>query len=103
MAASPGELSPHLVIVFSTAALVGPVERFPAHYRFVGPSISDRPESTEFPFDQLRRPWRAALDGHGHAEASGRFYQTAIAALAGRAEAARRAGRTARARARRAE
>ena len=76
-----GELSPHLVIAFTTSALVGPVENFPAHYRFVGPSISDRPESTEFPFEQLRRPCVLVSIGTVNAEAGGRFYATAIAAL----------------------
>jgi MGT family glycosyltransferase len=76
-----GELSPHLVIAFTTSALVGPVERFPAHYRFVGPSISDRPEATEFPFDQLRRPCVLVSIGTVNADAGGRFYATTLAAL----------------------
>ncbi|MDB4958989.1 MAG: glycosyl transferase [Myxococcales bacterium] len=76
-----GELSPHLVIAFTTEAMVGPLERFPAHYRFVGPSISDRPETAAFPFDQLRRPCVLVSMGTVNAEASGRFYATTIAAL----------------------
>ena len=76
-----GELSPHRVIAFTTSALVGPREQFPAHYRFVGPSISDRPETTPFPFEQLRRPCVLVSMGTVNAEASGRFYATAIAAL----------------------
>jgi MGT family glycosyltransferase len=76
-----GELSPHLVIAFTTSALVGPADRFPAHYRFVGPSISDRPEPTPFPFDELRRPCVLVSMGTVNAEASGRFYATTIAAL----------------------
>src|SRR5262249_30040793 len=76
-----GELSPHRVIAFTTSALVGPAERFPAHYRFVGPSISDRPEATPFPFEELRRPCVLVSMGTVNAEASGRFYATAIAAL----------------------
>jgi MGT family glycosyltransferase len=76
-----GELSPHRVIAFTTSALVGPAERFPAHYRFVGPSISDRPESTPFPFDQLRRPCVLVTMGTVNAEASERFYTTTLAAL----------------------
>ncbi len=75
------ELSPHLVIAFTTAALVGPLE-FPAHYRFVGPSISDRPETAEFPWDALADMPRVLVSmGTVNAEASGRFYATAIAAL----------------------
>ncbi|HUJ57471.1 MAG TPA: nucleotide disphospho-sugar-binding domain-containing protein [Kofleriaceae bacterium] len=75
------EISPHLVIAFTTEALVGPRDRFPQHYRFVGPSIHDRPERAAFPFDQLRRPCVLVSMGTVNAEASGRFYQTAIAAL----------------------
>jgi MGT family glycosyltransferase len=71
------------VIAFTTSALVGPLERFPAHYRFVGPSISDRPETAPFPFEQLRRPCVLVSMGTVNAEASGRFYATAIAALGG--------------------
>jgi len=76
-----GELSPHRVIAFTTSALVGPAEKFPPHYRFVGPSISDRPETTPFPFDQLRRPCALVSMGTVNAEASGRFYATTIAGL----------------------
>jgi MGT family glycosyltransferase len=81
-ATGDGELSPHLVIAFTTAALVGPLERFPAHYRFVGPSIADRPEATPFPFDQLRRPCVLVSMGTVNAEISGRFYATTALALA---------------------
>jgi MGT family glycosyltransferase len=76
-----GELSPHLVVAFTTSALVGPADKFPPHYRFVGPSISDRPETTQFPFDELRRPCVLVSMGTVNAEASGRFYATTIAAL----------------------
>jgi MGT family glycosyltransferase len=75
------EISPHLVIAFTTEALVGPREQFPAHYRFVGPSIHDRPETAAFPFDELRRPCALVSMGTVNAEASGRFYATVIAAL----------------------
>ncbi len=80
--AETGELSPHLVIAFTTEALVGPLAQFPAHYRFVGPSISDRPEPTPFPWDQLGdRPRVLVSMGTVNAEAAGRFYQVALAAL----------------------
>ena len=75
------ELSPHLVIAFTTSALV-PGE-LPAHYRLVGSSTFDRPEPTPFPFDELRAPCVLISMGTVNAEASGRFYQTVIAALAG--------------------
>jgi MGT family glycosyltransferase len=87
VALAPGEvleLSPHLVLAFTTEAMVGPLDRFPAHYRFVGPSIADRPEPTEFPWDRLRAGVPRVLVSMGtvNAEASGRFYATVIAALA---------------------
>ena len=53
---APGDevcLSPHRVVVFSTEALVGPTDRFGANYRFVGPSIHDRPGPRPFPLDSL--------------------------------------------------
>jgi MGT family glycosyltransferase len=79
------ELSPHLVLAFTTEAMVGPLERFPARYRFVGPSIADRPEATAFPWDALAtdRPRVLVSMGTVNADASGRFYATVIAALAG--------------------
>jgi MGT family glycosyltransferase len=82
--ASPaGELSPHLVLAFTTEALVGPLDRFPPHYRFVGPAIADRPEPTPFPWERLRRPCVLISMGTVNADASGRFYATAVAALRG--------------------
>jgi UDP:flavonoid glycosyltransferase YjiC (YdhE family) len=61
---------------------VGLPDQFPPHYRFVGPSISDRPEAAEFPWEQLRTGPRVLVSmGTVNAEASGRFYATALAAL----------------------
>ena len=80
-----GELSPHRVIAFTTEALVGATDRFGAHYRFVGPSIGDRPETAAFPWDALDpdRPHVLVSMGTVNAEASGRFFATAIEALSG--------------------
>jgi UDP:flavonoid glycosyltransferase YjiC (YdhE family) len=75
-----GELSPHLVLAFTTSALVP--APFPAHYRLVGPSIADRPETTPFPFEQLTRPCVLVSMGTVNAEASGRFYGVTVEALA---------------------
>lgn len=47
------ERSPHLVVVFSTAALAGPTLDFPPHYAFVGPSLTPRPGDIPFPWEQL--------------------------------------------------
>jgi MGT family glycosyltransferase len=79
--ADHAEISPHLVIAFTTTALVGRGD-FPAHYRFVGPSLGTRPAADDFPFAQLRRPCILVSMGTVNAEASGRFYATAAAALA---------------------
>lgn len=82
-ASEHGALSPHRVIAFTTGALVGPAERFPAHYRFVGPALTDRPEPAPFPWDALvDRPRVLVSMGTVNADASARFYQTALAALA---------------------
>lgn len=83
-----GELSPHRVITFTTSALVGPADRFPAHYRFVGPSISDRPEAATFPWAQLGpRPRVLVTMGTVNVDVSTRFYATTIAALGSEAAA----------------
>ncbi len=47
------QMSEDLVVVFSTQALLGPSLTFPAHYHFVGPSVSSRPEITPFPWEKL--------------------------------------------------
>jgi MGT family glycosyltransferase len=75
-----GELSPHLVIAFTTSALVP--APFPAHFKLVGPSIADRPETTPFPFEQLTRPCVLVSMGTVNADASGRFYGVTVEALA---------------------
>ncbi len=86
------DLSPDRVIVFSTEMLVGASEPFPAHYRFVGPSISDRPDATPFPWELLDAPARAPSGagrpprvfvslGTVSAEVGAAFYATVVAAL----------------------
>lgn len=81
-AAEP-DRSPHLVVAFTTDALVGSASAFPPHYRFVGPSIHRRPEPTPFPWDALE-PGRRVLVSLGtvNAEAGARFYATVVEALA---------------------
>jgi MGT family glycosyltransferase len=70
------------VLAFTTRALV-PGE-FPPHYRFVGPSISDRPETTTFPWEVLgARPRVLVTVGTVNAEAADRFYEAVIAGLGG--------------------
>jgi MGT family glycosyltransferase len=47
------DISPTRVIVFSTKAFAASEISFPSHYSFVGPSVSDRPDATPFPFEAL--------------------------------------------------
>jgi len=78
--------SPLLVVAFTTAELVGPAERFPAHYRFVGPAIQERPETTPFPWDALGPMKRVLVSlGTVNFELGERFYKTAVEALGGSA------------------
>ncbi len=82
--ADPPDLSPALVIVLSTSALVGPVDRFPPHYRFVGPSIQDRPDATLFPWEQLGPEPRVLVSlGTVNADRGEDFYGTVVQALGG--------------------
>jgi len=77
------ERSPHLFIAFTTEALLGAGE-WPAHYRFVGPSISDRPEAADFPWDALADSKRVLVSlGTVNADTGERFYREAIEAFAG--------------------
>jgi MGT family glycosyltransferase len=78
------DLSPDLVVVFSTPALVGPAA-FPAHYRFVGPSISDRPDATPFPWEALDPTRRLVFISLGtiSADRDTRFYDVVSEAVAG--------------------
>lgn len=80
----PGpELSPHRIVVFSTEALIGSVERFPAVTRFVGPAFSSRPVApTDFPWDQLRDVPRVFVSlGTLNAERGERFFRALSDAL----------------------
>ncbi len=80
-AASKPDLSPTLVIVFSVRELVGQ-QPFLPHYHFVGPSISDRPDETTFPWSSLRDGRRILVSlGTVSSEAGGRFYRTVVEGL----------------------
>jgi MGT family glycosyltransferase len=82
--ASP-DTSPHLVVVFSTEDLVGGDRAWPDHYRFVGPSIQDRPDRTPFPWDKLSAEPRVFVSlGTISADAGARFYETTVEALGDR-------------------
>lgn len=75
--------SDHLVLAFTTAALVGDTDRFPPHYAFVGPSIGDRQDPTPFPFDWFESDQRHVLVSLGTVNqgAGARFYRVAVEAL----------------------
>ena len=47
------DLSPMLVLLYTTPALVGAAE-YPSHYRFVGATIRGRVDAPEFPWQELR-------------------------------------------------
>jgi MGT family glycosyltransferase len=76
--------SPHLVLAFTTAELVGPAEGFPDHYALVGPSIGDRPVDTPFPWDWLDGPGPVVFLSLGTENWRGgaRFFRVASEALA---------------------
>ena len=75
------DLSPELVVVFSTKELVGE-DAFPLHYRFVGPSLG-RAETASFPMDALRDLPRVLVSlGTVSAEVGEKFFATVVAAFA---------------------
>ena len=76
------DLSPSLVVVFSTEELVGK-QAWPLRYRFVGPSIQDRPDPTPFPWEALAPGPKVFVSlGTVNAEIGARFFATAKEALA---------------------
>src|SRR5262249_40939291 len=77
------DLSPDLVVVFSTESFVGSPTPLPSHYRFVGPSISDRPDATPFPWEELRAdvPRVFVSLGTVSADRTDAFYATVAEAL----------------------
>ena len=76
------DISPFLVVVFSTPALAGPERPSPPQYQFVGPSITDRPDSTPFPWESLQDgPVVLVSLGTVNAMRGERFYSTVIEAL----------------------
>ncbi len=80
--------SDHLVLVFTTEALIGPLGAFPGHYAFVGPSIGARTRTPAFPWEWLdpARQHVVVSLGTVNTEAGGRFFATAVEAVAPLAE-----------------
>ncbi len=89
--AARGDLrfSEHLVIAFTTEALVGPVSGRAAAsgsaIRFVGPSMVGRVDDTPFPWEWLEGPGSAVLVSLGtvNAEAGSRFFAMVVDGLGG--------------------
>lgn len=79
--------SEHLVLAFSTEALVGGGP-FPPTWRFVGPAIGARPALADFPWSWLDPERRHVLITLGTVNAASgeRFLRAAVTALAGLAE-----------------
>ena len=76
------DLSPHLVVVFSTRALLGETCVVPPHYRFVGPAAAERPEEPGFPWDRLGEGPRVFVSlGTVSADGADAFYNTLVDAL----------------------
>jgi MGT family glycosyltransferase len=75
--------SDHLVLVFSTSALIGSVEDFPDHFAFVGPALG-RPAGPEFPWEWLEPGRDTVLVSLGtiNAPAGERFFRVAAEAVA---------------------
>lgn len=76
------DLSPHLVLLYTSRELAGRDVTFPVHYRLVGPALAHRRERGDFPWDALRRRPRvlvslgSVLSRHGE-----RFFAVLAAAL----------------------
>lgn len=83
--ANPVDLrfSDHLVLIFSTIALLGPGCEFPGHYVFVGPSMGERAGVPDFPWKWLDPHRQHVLVSLGtlNQEAGRRFFTTALAAV----------------------
>lgn len=77
--------SNHLIIAFTSAALFGPMAKPDPSIHFVGPSITDRPETAPFPWAWLEpgRPHVLVSLGTVNASMGARFFATAVEAIAG--------------------
>ncbi|MCC7217969.1 MAG: hypothetical protein IT517_14425 [Burkholderiales bacterium] len=76
------DVSPHLVLLFTSRGLAGEAGEFPAHYRFVGPALAHRRDPDGFPWEALRRRPRIIVSlGSVLAQHGERFFATLAAAL----------------------
>lgn len=77
------DCSDRLVLLYTSRMLVGEATSFPAHYRFVGPLLSTRPSSAEFPWHELRDQRRVFVSlGTLWASRGERFFRMIVEALA---------------------
>jgi MGT family glycosyltransferase len=84
--AAEGDLrfSDRLVVAFTTRALCTPAPGLDDRVRFVGPALGPRPAGADFPWDWLDdRPGVLVSLGTVNAADGGRFFATAVEALAG--------------------
>ena len=84
-AAVDPRFSPHLVLAFTSAELVGAPEAFPDHWALVGPALAGRADDTPFPWDWLDgdRPTVLVTLGTVNWRAGARFFAAAAEALGG--------------------
>lgn len=80
----PPDLSPRLVLVFSTEALAKPSSPLPPQVHFVGPALSHRVETTPFPWEALDPARKLVLISLGTvpSEGAARFYGVVAEAFA---------------------
>jgi MGT family glycosyltransferase len=75
--------SDHLVLIFSTGALIGDISFFPDHFAFVGPALG-RPSPCAFPWEWLDgRPAVLVSLGTVNGPSGERFFQVAAEAVRG--------------------
>jgi len=80
--------SDQLVLAFTTEALIGPLDIFPSHWVFVGPSIDKRVSNVTFPWDWLDPAREHVMVSLGtvNPAAGARFMATAMQAVSPLAE-----------------
>lgn len=83
-AADP-RFSPHGVLAFTTRELFGGEELLPANVWLIGPSLSTRPSTSDFPWEWIDPATPTVLISLGTAnlDAGARFLATAVEAVAG--------------------
>lgn len=75
--------SGHLVLLYTTAALLGRLDDLPGHYVFVGPALGSRGSAGRFPWDWLDPDRQHVLVSLGtvNQEIGRNFFATTVAAL----------------------